>query len=216
MRHRKNSKRLSRNRAHRKAVLNNLARSLLQQEKITTTLALAKEARRLAEKLITMGKKNTVAARRQAYKVLKTRDLVKLLFTDIAVRFANRLGGYTRIVHLGQRRGDNAKLAILELTEIKKKEEKKHKEEKKQKKEIKPKKEEESLKAVKEVKKGETKEAEQIKEKEILEKKEKHKPEKEELPETKEKEKPKQKEEERKGGFLGGLRKFLKKQDKSE
>ena len=127
MRHRKSNKRLGRQSAHRKAVLRNQVKSLIEKERISTTLSLAKESRRLAEKLITLGKNDTVAARRQAFEVLADRDLVKLLFSDLAPRFANRAGGYTRIVQLGPRRGDNAPLAILELTEMKPEEEKKAK-----------------------------------------------------------------------------------------
>ncbi len=134
MRHRNGNKRLGRQSAHRKAVLRNQVKSFLVKERISTTLNLAKESRRLAEKLITLGKADTVAARRQAFEVLADRDLVKLLFSELAPRFTNRAGGYTRIVHLGNRRGDNAPLAILELTELKK-EEKKVTKEKKAKKE---------------------------------------------------------------------------------
>ncbi|MBU1087664.1 MAG: 50S ribosomal protein L17 [Candidatus Omnitrophica bacterium] len=143
MRHRNSNKRLGRQSAHRKAVLKNQVKSLLTKERIRTTLSLAKESRRLAEKLITLGKDDSVAARRQAFEVLADRDLVKLLFSELAPRFASRAGGYTRIVHLGNRRGDNAELAILELTEKKKVEEKTVKE-KKQKKEavLKPEKKE--------------------------------------------------------------------------
>ncbi len=125
MRHRKNSKRLSRQSAHRKALLRNMAKSILQEQKITTTLALAKESRRMAEKLITLGKQDTLAARRQAYRVLADHDLVKFLFTEISPRFSNRNGGYTRIVRLSNRHGDNAEMAVLELTELVKPEEKK-------------------------------------------------------------------------------------------
>jgi large subunit ribosomal protein L17 len=125
MRHRKSNKRLGRQSAHRKAVLRNQVKSLIEKESIKTTLALAKQSRRLAEKLITLGKDDTLAARRQAFEVLSDRSLVKMLFSDIAPRFATRSGGYTRIVQLGPRKGDNAPLAILELTEIKAKEEKK-------------------------------------------------------------------------------------------
>ena len=128
MRHASNYNRLSRQSAHRKALLCNQAKSLLQQEQITTTLAVAKESRRLVEKLITMGKKNTLGARRLAFATLKDRDMVKLLFSEVAPRFGKRAGGYTRIVRIGRRKGDNAELVILELTELKPVEEKKTKE----------------------------------------------------------------------------------------
>jgi large subunit ribosomal protein L17 len=81
----------------------------------------------LAEKLISLGKKNSLHARRQAYKILGDHRLVSLLFKDIALRFNNRAGGYTRILGYGRRRGDNAEMVLLELTEIRKKEPKKHK-----------------------------------------------------------------------------------------
>jgi len=203
MRHRKNSKRLSRQSAHRKAVLKNIVKSFIEQERITTTLTLAKESRRIAEKLITLAKRNNPGARRQAFRVLCDRDLVKILFTDLAPRFNSRLGGYTRIVHLGQRLGDNAKLAILELTELKK-EEKKPKTQKKTKKEAKN--------------KEEVKERPQIAEAQVVKEKEAPKVKKQEIPpksEQTDKTTKADKKEDQKG-FLGGLRKFLKKQDKVE
>lgn len=196
MRHRKSTKRLGRQSAHRKAVLKNQVKSLLVKERIKTTLSLAKESRRLAEKLITLSKNDTVAARRQAFEVLVDRDLVKLLFTELAPRFANRLGGYTRIVHLGNRRGDNSPLAILELTELKKVEEKvvKDKKTKKTPKEA----------VVTQEKKETKKTSDKTKKTE-----EKTKNSEEKVKGTKNSE-----EDDRKG-FMGGLRKFLK-QDKAE
>ncbi|MCP4648960.1 MAG: 50S ribosomal protein L17 [PVC group bacterium] len=186
MRHRKNIKRLSRQSAHRKAVLINQVKSLLEKEQIKTTVTLAKESRRLAAKLITMGKNDTVASRRQAFKVLGDRDLVKLLFSDIALRFSKRAGGYTRIVRLGTRKGDNAQLVILELTELKP-------EEKKEKKQTKAKKE-----VTAKTKKSKTKK-EQVEEAQLVEEQE-----------------PEEGAEGDKKGFLGGLRKFLKKEDRVE
>jgi len=88
-------------------------------QQIKTTLAKAKAAKPLIDKLITLGKKNSLAAKRQAFKILSDHRLVSLLFKEIAPRFTNRIGGYTRIMSLGARRGDNAQLAILALTEIK-------------------------------------------------------------------------------------------------
>ncbi|MBI4846633.1 MAG: 50S ribosomal protein L17 [Candidatus Omnitrophica bacterium] len=191
MRHRKNIKRLSRQSAHRKAVLRNQVKSFLVKERITTTLSLAKESRRLAEKLITLGKKNTLAARRLAFEVLADRGLVKILFSEIAPRFAARAGGYTRIIHAGLRRGDNAKLAILELTELKLKEDKPKKKKDTSEKEVKKqagkKPKIKKMDEEEQAKKSADKEAELLKEKETQEEK----------------------------GFLGGLRKFLK-QDKPE
>jgi len=191
MRHRKNSKRLSRQSAHRKAVLRNQVKSILEKEKIKTTLTLAKESRRLAEKLITLGKKDTLAARRQAYAVLADRSLVKLLFSEIAPRFGERAGGYTRIVHLGKRLGDNASLVILELTELKPEEKKTKKVEKKT--------------AAKETKKQAPVKKEKAKSKKS-----------DELSEVVEAEVTDIEKEEDKKGFLGGLRKFLKQDNKLE
>jgi len=119
MRHRKKRSKLSMMTARRNATMINMVSSLFTHQKIETVLARAKEARRLAEKLITIGKENTVAARRRAYQVLKDRDLVGKLFTEIAPLHKNRTSGYTRIIQLGFRRGDGAKMAILELTDKK-------------------------------------------------------------------------------------------------
>jgi len=99
-----------------------MVKSLLIYQSIRTTLIKAKAAQPIAEKLISIGKKNTLAARRQAYDLLGSHRLVNLLFNDISARFNQRAGGYTRIIKLGSRRGDNADIAILELIEIKKKE----------------------------------------------------------------------------------------------
>lgn len=119
MRHRKQRRKLSMRRSQRKATLKNMARSLIEYQRIETTLARAKEIRRVVEPLITIAKNDTIAARRQAYRVLAERDLVVKLFKDIAPLFKGRNGGYTRIIPLGFRRGDGAQLAILELTERK-------------------------------------------------------------------------------------------------
>lgn len=119
MRHRKRRTKLSMMTAHRNAMLRNMVRSLLQHQKIQVTLRRAKEARRLAEHIITLAKNDTVDARRRAYSFLPDRDLVTKLFREIAPLFKNRNSGYTRIVHLGFRRGDGADMAILELTEKK-------------------------------------------------------------------------------------------------
>jgi len=115
MRHRKKVKKLGRTKAHRKATLQNLARGIIQHQQIKTTLAKAKAARSVVERLITYGKKNTVAARRLAFKVLQNHQMVKKLFDEIAPTFADRQGGYTRVIKLGRRRGDGAELAILQL-----------------------------------------------------------------------------------------------------
>lgn len=115
MRHRKSGRKLNRTAAHRKALFNNLSIALVKYEMIQTTDAKAKELRSLADHLITLGKRDTVHSRRQAFKVLKDRDLVGKLFDDLAKRdeLATRSGGYTRIVKIGQRPGDNAPLSRI-------------------------------------------------------------------------------------------------------
>jgi large subunit ribosomal protein L17 len=103
--------------ARRNATLKNMVKSLIIHQRIETILARAKEARRVAEPLITLSKTDTVAARQKAFSVLTDRDLVSKLFKEIAPLFKNRTSGYTRIIPLGFRRGDGATMAILELTE---------------------------------------------------------------------------------------------------
>lgn len=103
--------------AHQKLLLGGLAAALLREERIRTTEAKAKRVRPVAEKLITLGKAGTVHARRQALSVIEDRDIVHKLFDDVAPRFADRSGGYTRIVKLGPRQGDAAPMAIIELVE---------------------------------------------------------------------------------------------------
>lgn len=115
MRHSKRTKRFDRHSSHRQAMLKNLARNLLIHQKIKTTLAKAKEARRLVEKLITLGKKDTIQNRRLAYIYLQDRKLIKSLFEDIAPLFKERPGGYTRVLKTLNRAGDGAQMAILEL-----------------------------------------------------------------------------------------------------
>ena len=119
MRHRKKRSKLSMMTARRKATMINMVSSLLTHQKIETILARAKEVRKLAEKLITLSKNDTVASRRRVYQILNDRDLVGKLFKEIAPLNKNRNSGYTRIIHLGFRRGDGADMAILELTEKK-------------------------------------------------------------------------------------------------
>ena len=122
MKHRiKGSSTFGRRKAQRKAMLNNIASNLIRQNRINTTIAKAKEVSRIADKLVTLGKKDTIHARRQAYKILANKDLVKKLFDDIAVRYQNRNGGYTRIVKIGYRKGDSAPVAIIEFVEEDKK-----------------------------------------------------------------------------------------------
>lgn len=129
MRHRKSRLQLNRFTSWRKATLISLAKNLLIHQSIKTTKIKAQAAKPLIEQLISLAKLNTLTAKRQAYKILGNHREVSLLFNDIAPRFNNRLGGYTRVLNLGPRRGDNAELVILELTEIKKKEKKIPKEE---------------------------------------------------------------------------------------
>jgi large subunit ribosomal protein L17 len=117
MRHRINRRKLNRTSSHRTAMLRNLANSLLKHETIQTTLPKAKELRRVAEPLITLGKKPTLANRRLAFSRLRDRDMVVKLFDDLGPRFMNRPGGYLRILKSGFRVGDNAPMALVELTE---------------------------------------------------------------------------------------------------
>ena len=127
MRHRVKGKKLSRDSAQRKALLRNLVTSFLEKERIRTTLAKAKATRPVAEKMITLGKTDTLQSRRQALRFIYKKEVVKKLFDDIGPRFSERPGGYTRIIKIGPRPGDGAEMALLEMvgTEFKKKEKKK-------------------------------------------------------------------------------------------
>lgn len=122
MRHAKARYQLNRFTSWRKATLLSLAKNLLIHQSIKTTKPKAKAATALIDKLINLAKLNTLSARRQAYRILGDHKLVSLLFNDIGLRFNRKTSGFTRIIGLGQRQGDNAKLVIWELTEIKKKE----------------------------------------------------------------------------------------------
>ena len=117
MRHRNGYRKLNRTSAHRLSMLRNMACSLLTHEAIRTTLPKAKELRRVVEPLITLAKEPTVANKRLAFNRLRDRDVVVKLFNEVAPRFANRQGGYTRILKMGFRNGDNAPMAYMELTE---------------------------------------------------------------------------------------------------
>lgn len=117
MRHGISGNKLSRNQSLRKATVRDLAKATLIEQRICTTKAKAKEARKLVDKLITLGKKGTLADKRRAFAVLCDHKLVSELFTKTSPRFKDRNGGYTRIILLGNRRGDNAEMALLELTE---------------------------------------------------------------------------------------------------
>ncbi len=115
MRHRWAHRKLGRKTEHRRATLRNLATALFVHERITTTMANAKELRSYAERLITRAKTDSVHARRLVARELHKRDMVKHLFDNIAPRFAERPGGYTRVLRTMPRRGDNAEMAIIEL-----------------------------------------------------------------------------------------------------
>jgi large subunit ribosomal protein L17 len=115
MRHRLGLRKLNRTSSHRLAMLRNMTNSLLRHEAITTTLPKAKELRRVAEPIITLGKKPSLANRRLAFNRLRDREMVGKLFDELGPRFANRNGGYLRILKYGFRRGDNAPMALVEL-----------------------------------------------------------------------------------------------------
>jgi large subunit ribosomal protein L17 len=131
MRHLKAGFKLGRKPAHRRATLRNLVTNVILHERVQTTRTRAKAARPLVERMITLGKRDTLHSRRQAVAFLTTAGAVEKLFRDIAPRFADRNGGYTRIVRLGWRIGDGAEVAILELVgaQLKKKEKKGRKKE---------------------------------------------------------------------------------------
>ena len=115
MRHRVDHRKLSRTHSHRKALLRNLITSLFQHERIETTVAKAKEARRLGERMITFAKRGDVAARRQVARFVHGDDVVRKLFDTVAPWYAERNGGYTRIIKVGRRLGDAGETALLEL-----------------------------------------------------------------------------------------------------
>ncbi|KAB0583414.1 50S ribosomal protein L17 [Ideonella dechloratans] len=117
MRHRNGLRKLNRTSEHRAAMLRNMSVSLLQHEAIKTTLPKAKELRRVVEPLITLAKVDTVANRRLAFARLRDRDIVTKLFNDLGKRFSTRPGGYTRILKMGFRVGDNAPMAFVELVD---------------------------------------------------------------------------------------------------
>jgi len=115
MRHLNAGRKLSRNTSHRRALLRNLVTSFLDHGRLMTTLPKAKEIRPLAEKMITLGKRETLHARRQVQAYLLKEETAKKVFSTIAPKFADRKGGYSRIIKLGNRKGDGADLAIIEL-----------------------------------------------------------------------------------------------------
>ncbi len=117
MRHRNSNRKLNRTSSHRQAMLRNMATSLLRHEIIKTTLPKAKELRRIAEPLITLGKNATLANRRLAFSRLRDRDIVGKLFNELGPRYSSRPGGYLRILKCGFRNGDNAPMALVELVD---------------------------------------------------------------------------------------------------
>lgn len=115
MRHKKAGKRLGRTASHKKAMIRNMVTSLLAHERIVTTVPKAKEVRRVADKMITLGKRGGLHARRQALSFIRDKDVVAKLFDSLKDEYMDRNGGYTRIIRTGQRQGDAAHMAILEL-----------------------------------------------------------------------------------------------------
>lgn len=123
MRHLKSGRKLGRTTSHRKALLRNMVTSLLEHERIKTTDAKAKELRRVADRMITLGKRGDLHARRRALSYIRSKDVVAKLFNELAERFRDRQGGYTRVIKVGHRVGDAAPMSIIELVkeEVKKK-----------------------------------------------------------------------------------------------
>ena len=117
MRHRKIGKKLNRTSAHRKALMRNMVTSLLDHERIETTDAKAKALRGVADRMITLGKRGDLHARRQALSFIRSNEVTAKLFDELAERFRNRPGGYTRVIKVGNRVGDAAPISIIELVE---------------------------------------------------------------------------------------------------
>jgi large subunit ribosomal protein L17 len=117
MRHRRAGRKLNRTGAHRRALFRNLVTAVLEHERIQTTDPKAKETRRLTDRMITLGKRGSLHARRRALAYVRKESVVRKLFEDVAPRFMNRPGGYTRVIKLGSRLGDAAPQSIVELTE---------------------------------------------------------------------------------------------------
>jgi large subunit ribosomal protein L17 len=117
VRHRRSGRKLGRDASHRKALYANLTSALIEHGRIKTTAAKAKEVKPVAEQMITLGRRGGVPARRQALKYLRSQDVVHKLFSDVGPRFADRPGGYSRIVRLGPRLGDAAEMVYLELVD---------------------------------------------------------------------------------------------------
>ena len=117
MKHRIKGKKLNRTSSHRKALFKNMAQAIIKHEQIITTLSKAKTMKPIIDKLITLGKKGSLHARRQAFSQLRDSGMVKKLFDDLASRYANRQGGYSRVLKAGYRYGDAAAMAVLELVD---------------------------------------------------------------------------------------------------
>jgi large subunit ribosomal protein L17 len=162
MRHLNRVAKLNKTKSHRKALFQNLANALFQHERITTTVPKAMELRRVADRLITLAKKKDLHSQRLVFEALRDKAIVKKLFTDIGDRYSAINGGYTRVLKIGNRKGDNAPMAMIELTQ-RKEQEKKKKEKHKEAKET---------KAPKETKKEAEAQKEQKAKKEVKEKKE--------------------------------------------
>ena len=118
MRHHRSGRKLGRDASHRKALYANLAGALIEHGRIKTTAAKAKEVKPVAEQMITLGRRGGVHARRQALAFLRSQDVVHKLFSDVGPRFADRPGGYTRIIRIGPRPGDAAEMVYLELVDF--------------------------------------------------------------------------------------------------
>ena len=117
MRHRQSGRKLNRTSSHRKAMFSNMASALIKHEQITTTVAKAKDLRPVVDRLITLGKRGSLHARRQAYSVLRDDKMTQKLFSQLADRYRERPGGYTRVLRSGYRYGDAAAMAIIELVD---------------------------------------------------------------------------------------------------
>ena len=117
MKHNIKNKKLNKNSSHRKAMFMNMSNALIKHEQITTTLAKAKELRRFVEKIITLGKNGDLISRRKTISILQDNKMTKKVFDVLADRYKNRSGGYTRIIKLGNRFGDNAPTAVIELVD---------------------------------------------------------------------------------------------------
>ncbi len=115
MRHRQSGRKLNRTSSHRKSLFKNMSQALLKHEQIVTTLPKAKELKRVVEKLITLGKKGNLHSRRLAFNQIRDKDMVSKLFDNLAKRYSDRKGGYTRVLKAGFRYGDSAPMALIEL-----------------------------------------------------------------------------------------------------